>query len=290
VLLTGLVSSASSENGPVGQMSAGSSLAGGITTGPLAKVQPTVETPGALPVAKVEREDPSEDLKRLLSGNLSLTLRLCRALFEHLLGFAALPGGQPGTASLVGDLTGGKEHSRSFLPTALFILGPEIDRDHVMAFMMEHGLFGMAMFEHLLQNRDYCEAFYSFRRLERAFMGSPTAEEAELRNRLDAFNAQFGGKPYGARIFEADGQDKAKVDAFLAAADLIEVLALTPWCISLNNAVFAAASNSIRSVSIIARHFERFSHGEVTKERTNQEIADHLLGFARQFSADLKAA
>ena len=41
---------------------------------------------------------------------------------------------------------------------------------------------------------------------------------------------------------------------------------------------------------IVARHFERFARGEETKVQANQEIADHLLAFARQFSADNKAA
>ena len=73
----------------------------------------------------------------------------------------------------------------------------------------------------MLQNRDYCDAFYAFRRLERAFIGSPGEEESRFRNRMDRFNAQFGGKPYDAKIFEADEQDKARVDAYLAAADLL---------------------------------------------------------------------
>jgi hypothetical protein len=51
-----------------------------------------------------------------------------------------------------------------------------------------------------------------------------------------------------------------------------------------------ASSNSIRSVSAIARHFERFSKGEATRDEANREIADHLLAFARQFSADSKPA
>jgi hypothetical protein len=34
----------------------------------------------------------------------------------------------------------------------------------------------------------------------------------------------------------------------------------------------------------------RFGRGEVIKDRANQEIADHLLAFARQFSADTKPA
>ena len=79
-----------------------------------------------------------------------------------------------------------------------------------------------------------------------------------------------------------------KIDAYLAATDLLEAMALTPWCMSLNNAVSLASSNSIRSLSTIASHFERFGRGEVAKERTNQEISDHLLAFARQFSADTK--
>ena len=133
-----------------------------------------------------------------------------------------------------------------------------------------------------------CEAFQSFRRLERAFMGSPAVEEAQLRNSLDKFNAQFGGRPYGAKIFEAHEQDKAKIDAYLAASDLLEAMALTPWCISLNNAVSVASSNSVRSPSSIASHFERFGRGGVTKDQANREIADHLFAFARQFSADTK--
>ncbi len=239
---------------------------------------------------KAEREASLVDLKTLFSGNTPLTCRLFRALFEQMLGFA-LPSSAPrGVVSLADELTGSKEHSRSFLSTALFILGAEVDRDNLMSFMMQQGLFGVPIFEHLLQNRDYCEAFHSFRRLERAFIGSPAAEEAQLRNRLDKLNAQFGGKPYGAKLFEADQQDKAKVDAHLAATDLLEALALTPWCLSLNNAVSVASSNSIRSASIIARHFERFGRGEITKDRANQEIADHLLAFARQFSADTRPA
>ncbi len=205
-----------------------------------------------------------------------------------MLGFALQSGAPQGGASLVNDLTGSKEHSRSFLSTALFILGAEVERDHLMSFMMQQGLFGIPILEHLLQNRDYCEAFHSFRRLERAFMGSPATEEAHLRNRLDTLNAQFGGKPYGAKIFDADEKDKARIDAYLAAADLLEALALTPWCMSLNKAVSVASSNSVRSASIIASHFERFGRGEATKDRANQEIADHLLAFARQFSADSK--
>ena len=83
---------------------------------------------------------------------------------------------------------------------------------------------------------------------------------------------------------------KARIDAYLAAMDLLEAMALTPWCISLNNAVSVASSNSVRSVAVIASHFERFGCGEVTKEQANREIADHLLAFARQFSADTKPA
>ena len=167
-------------------------------------------------------------MKPLLSGNTVLTCRLFRALFEHMLGFASQGGTQQGTASLINEFTGSREHSRSFLSTALFILGSELDRDNLLSFMIEQKLFGMQIFEHLLQNRDYCDAFYAFRRLERAFIGSPGEEESRLRNRMDGVNAQFGGKAYDAKIFEADEQDKARVDAYLAAADLLEALALTP--------------------------------------------------------------
>ena len=46
------------------------------------------------------------------------------------------------------------------------------------------------------------------------------------------------------------------------------------------------ASHALRSASAIAGHFERFARGEVAKDPTNLNIADHLLAFARQFSAD----
>jgi hypothetical protein len=291
VLLSALVSDPNVENATVGQMDAGPHQGGAMAArSSPGWTRPKSETPAAPAEPRAGREAPLDDLRVLLLGNAPLTCRLFRAIFEHMLGFALQSSAPQAGVSLVSDLTGSKEHSRSFLSTALFILGAEVDRDHLMSFMMEQGLFGMPIFEHMLLNRDYCEAFLSFRRLERAFMGSPAAEETQLRNRLDKFNAQFGGKPYGAKIFEADQQDKAKIDAHLAATDLLEALALTPWCMSLNNAVSAASSNSIRSASIIAKHFESFGRGEITKDRANQEIADHLLAFARQFSADTKPA
>lgn len=252
--------------------------------------QPTGEPPVTSAQANVQPESALDSLHPLLSGNVTLTCRLFRALFEHMLGCAPRAGVSQGSVSLVNDLAGSKEHGRSFLSTALFILGAEVDRDNLMSFMMQQGLFGIPLFEHLLQQRDYCEAYFSFRHLERAFMGSSSAEEAHLRNRLDKFNAQFGGKPYGAKIFDLEEQDKATLDAYLAATDLVEAMALTPWCISLNKAVSIASSNSIRSVSVIASHFERFSRGELAREQANSAIADHLLAFARQFSADSKPA
>ena len=227
-----------------------------------------------------------ESLKPLLAGNLKLTCRLFRALFEHMLGFASPSIAQQGSATLINELTGSKEYGRSFLATAMFILGAEIDRENLMSFMLEQGLFGLQLFEHLLQNRDYCDAFYTFRKLERVFVGSPAEEEKQLRSRMDRFNEQFGGKPGDVRMFETNDQNKARIDAHLAAVDLLEAMALTPFNLCLNNAIAAAPSNTVRSMKILARHFERFADGTETKEQANREIADHLLAFARQFSAD----
>ena len=288
LLLTALAPEVNFENATVGPMGAGPQQGGAMAALTPGWAQHQSELPAAQAQPSAEQETRLDSLKPLLSGNTPLTCRLFRAVFEHMLGFASQSSAPQGGASLVNDLTGSKEHSRSFLSTALFILGAEVERDQLMSFMMQQGLFGMPIFEHLLQDRDYCEAFHSFRRLERAFIGSPAAEESQLRNRLDKLNAQFGGKPYGAKIFEADEQDKAKIDAYLAATDLLEALALTPWCMSLNKAVSVASSNSVRSASLIASHFERFARGEATKAQVNQEIADHLLAFARQFSADTK--
>ncbi len=251
--------------------------------------QSKTESPGASGRMNADPESTLQSLKPLLAGNSVLTCRLFRVLFEHMLGFASSSEDQQGSAALVNELVGSQEHGRSFLATALFILGAEIDREHLMSFMLEQGLFGMQIFEHLLQNRDYCDAYYTFRKLEKAFMASPAEEEKQLKDRLDGFNAQFGGKPYGAKLFEAENPDKTKVDAYLAATDLLEAMAFTPWSMSLSNALSASSSNSIRSIRILAGHFERFAHRDETKEQANQEIGDHLLAFARQFSADSKA-
>ena len=67
-------------------------------------------------------------------------------------------------------------------------------------------------------------------------------------------------------------------------------MALTPLSRCLNNSIATASSNAVRSMEIMTRHFERFADGEETKEQANKEIADHLLAFARQFSADNKTA
>jgi len=271
VLLTVLIDS--------GHFEKATAAPAGLNLGPTQRQQSNPDQEGAL-----------ESLKPLLAGNLALTCRLFRALFEHMLGFASPSIAQQGSTTLVNELTGSKEHGRSFLATAMFILGAEIDRENLMSFMMEQGLFGMQLFEHLLQNREYCDAYYTFRKLERVFVGSPAEEEKQLRNRMDRFNEQFGGKPGDARMFETGDQDKARVDAHLAAVDLLEAMALTPLNMCLNNSIAAASSNAIRSMKIMARHFERFANGEETKEQANKEIADHLLAFARQFSADSKAA
>lgn len=295
VLMTVLIDPAHFENAAPGQMGRTSLTAQPQAAARAAHSTATWAQPqNARPVTPTssnpEPATPLGSLVPLLSGNTALTCRLFRALFEHMLGFVSPASAQQGNVFLVSELTGSREHSRSFIATAMFILGAEADREHLMPFMMQEDLFGMPIFEHMLHNRDYCDAFLAFRRLERAFLGPPVEEEARLRRRLDRFNAQFGGEPCGAKIFEAEEQDKEKIDAYLAATDLLEALALTPWCLSLNKAISTASSYSIRSVAAIARHLERLSKGEATKDQANREIADHLLAFARQFSADSKPA
>jgi hypothetical protein len=236
------------------------------------------------------QQKPLQSLNPLMVGNRVLTFRLFRALFEHILGFASPSSAQQESAVLVNELTGNKGHGRLFLATAMFMMGAEIDRENLMSFMLDQGLFGMQLFEHLLQNRDYCAAYYSFRRLERAFVSSAAEEEKHLKLRVDQFNAQFGGNPCEEKAFEAVGQGKASIDAHLAALDLLEAIALTPLSMVLNNSMAADSTYCVRSLKIIARHFERFANGEETKEQANQEITDHLLAFARQFSADKNTA
>jgi hypothetical protein len=154
------------------------SSAGGTWTRPQSPAPPAEPRP--------EQETRLESLSPLLSGNPALSGRLFRALFEHMLGFTAESDAQQGSVSLVNELTGSKDHSRSFLSTAMFILGAEVDRNNLITFMMQQDLLGIPVFEHILENRNYCDAFHSFRRLKRAFVGMPAAEEAQLGNRLDA--------------------------------------------------------------------------------------------------------
>lgn len=236
-----------------------------------------------------ERDVPLDSLKPLLEGNAVLACRLFRVLFEHLLGSAAQTSAQQGGGLLVNELAGSKEHGRAFLASAMFVLGTEVDRENLMPFLLAQGLYGLPILEQLLQNREYCDAYYNFRKLERAFIATPAEEESQLTIRIDALNAQFGGKPCGTKLFEGNHPDKATADAHLAATDLLEALALTSWSLSLNNAVTIDSSHSIRSIKIIARHFEGFARGTETREQANKEIADHLLAFARQFSADGKS-
>lgn len=292
VLLTVLIDPAHFERATSGQtgLPSGTAQHQAATKAALSSgwAQPKAEPSNGRSQPKPELETSLDSLKPLLSGNAALTCRLFRALFEHMLGFVSQVNTQQGSALLANELTGSREHSRSFHSTAMFILGAGIDRDNLLSFMVRQGLFGMHVFEHLLQKKDYCDAYYAFRKLERAFIGSPAEEETQLRGRIDTFNAQFGGKPYGEKIFEAGEQDKARVDAHLAAADLLEALTFTPWCISLNKAISVASANCIWSLKTIARHFERSAGGEETKDQANKEIADHLLAFASQFSADTK--
>src|SRR5581483_7249302 len=137
----------------------------------------------------------AENLKPILASNPLLACRMFRVLFEHMLGFASAAGEQPG-ASVVNQIIGSRDHLKSFIATLVFVLGSAVDRDNLMSFMLEQGLFGMQIFEHLLYRRDYCDAMYSFRKLERAFAASAAEAEKELRDHIDTFNATFEGKPY----------------------------------------------------------------------------------------------
>jgi len=234
--------------------------------------------------AKKEAEHVLDNIKPLLTQNIPLTAKVFRALFEHLLCFAYVPGLlQPGVL-LLSELAGKREHGRSFLSSVLFILGNEIDQANLLQFMVEQGLFSLQTFELMLQNRDYCEAYYCFRKRERAFIQTPDEEETRLRARLDNFTAQFGGKPYKADLFDVPEPDKIKVDAYAAALDLMEALVLTPLSTCIQTAIAAGSLNCVRALSSIAAHFEQFGRGTIPKDHTNKEITDQLLAFAAQFA------
>ena len=269
-----------------GQAGAGHQQGGALAARASAPAPAKGESLATFPEPAAGPELPLDSLKPLLAGNTPLTCHLFRVLFEHLLAGASPAGVQASSVSLVNDLVVNKEQSRTILATALFVLGGEIDPANLMPFLMQQGLFGLPAFEHLVHGRNYCDAFYAFRHLERVFLASPETEETQLRSRLDRLNARLGARPCGERLFEVAIPDKAKVDSWLAAVDLLEAMALTPWSVGLRQAVSIDASHALRSASAIAGHFERFARGEVAKDPTNLNIADHLLAFARQFSAD----
>ncbi len=293
VLFNVLVNPGDSENSAAAQPSAYSGPAHqqtAVKTLAASWASPTATPSDARVSPGSAQESALQSLNPLLVRNMALTVRLFRSLFEHLMGFASPSIAQQESVALVNELSGNKAHVRSFIATAMFILGTEIDRENLMPFMLDQGLFGLQVFEHILQNRDFCAAYYSFRRLERAFAASPAEEEENLRRRVDQFGALFGGGPCDAKVFESACQDKVGIDAHLAALDLLEAIALTPLNVAFNNAMVADSTRGIRSLKIIARHFERFAKGEETKEQSNQEIADHLFAFARQFSGETKTA
>jgi hypothetical protein len=288
-----LINPGDSESTEAGQPSAYSGPAHqqtGVKTLAASWANPPAVSPEAKPASNLGQEIVLQSLSPLIAGNMVLTARLFRALFEHILGFASPSSAQQEGVVLMNELTGNKAHARSFLATALFMMGAEIDRENLMSFMLDQGLFGMQVFEHLLQNRDFYAAYYVFRRLERAFVASAGEEEKQLKLRLDQFNAQFGGSPCEANVFEAAGQGKASIDAHLAALDLLEAIALTPLSMVLINSIAADSTYSVRSLKIIALHFERFANGEETVEKANREISDHLLAFACQFSTESKTS
>lgn len=238
------------------------------------------------PPAKPASENALESLKPVLLNNLPLTCRLFKALFEHMLGFASPPGTQPTSSLLVNELTSRKEHNKIFLSTAVYILGLELDPDNLVPFMLEQDLLGIHIFELLLRNRDFCDAYYLYRRLERAFIGSPADEESQLRERIGRFSARFGEKPLNDAPLELTQEDKVRVNAHQAAIDLMEAMTFTPWRVSLVRAITQSPSHCHRSIKTIATHFERFAHGTESKEQANQEIARHLLAFSWQFLND----
>lgn len=235
-------------------------------------------------VTKKEGERPLENVKPLLTQNIQLTAKVFRALFEHLLCFAYAPGLLQSGTLLLSELAGKREHSRAFLSCVLFILGSEIDRANLLPFMVEQGVFGLQTFELMLQNRDYCEAYYGFRKRERAFIETPDEEETRLRLRLDSLTTQFCGKSYKADLFDVQEPDKVKVDAYAAALDLVEALVLTPMATCAQAAIAASTLNCVKVLNGIAGQFERFARGTVSKDHANREITDQLLGFAAQFA------
>lgn len=232
----------------------------------------------------VEPEMVLESLKPLLAGNLALTARLYRALFEQSLAITAPVTASSPTTSTTGEFNGSKEHGRCMMSTAMYVLGSAVAPEGLDAFMAEQGLFSLPLFEHLLQHQDFCDAFYSYRHLERAFIGTREAEEAFLQAKLALLTGTTLAASELPVILSQDVIDKATVDAHVAAADVLESVSLTALGISMRHAAAMDPSHLLQSLRRIAQIFltrGKFQDGKIL---ANQEIVDHLLAFGRQFA------
>lgn len=241
--------------------------------------------PNAAPAGNVaEPEMVLESLKPMLAENLPLTASLYRALFEQALAITAPVTASNAPTSSAGDFNGSKEHGRCMMSTAMYVLGSAVAPDGLDAFMAEQGLFSLPLFEHLLQHQDFCEAFHSYRHLERAFIGTPEAEEASLQARLALLTGIVPGTMQLPAIFTVETLDKDAVDAHVAAADVLEAMSLTALGISLKHAAAMDPLNVLRSLRCIASIFQNRAKAHDGKIHANQEIVDHLLAFGRQFA------
>ena len=86
--LAGLASNVSAESTPAVPVGVGAQSGDAMAALVPGRTQPRRQASDALAEPTPEREAPLDSLRPLLSGNASLTCRLFRAVFEHMLGFA----------------------------------------------------------------------------------------------------------------------------------------------------------------------------------------------------------
>jgi len=149
--------------------------------------------------------------------------------------------------------------------------------------MAEHHLLGVNLLEHKLLNRDYCNAYYQFRKLRRAFSSSAVEEEARLQVRVEKLLSQCGGSCTSKPLLEGGEVDKVDIDSWDAAIDLMEMLSKTVMNSCFRNAMKTDGDVCERLIRSLAMKFKEFANRQQPSEVVNRELGELLFAFGMQY-------
>jgi len=224
-------------------------------------------------------------IRQCLSTKPELGVRLFRVIFEFVLGTTSSVSIQSGALTHANELLGRRDVARVFLADAIYILGilAGFTPEEVTCFMAEHHLLGVNLLEHKLLNRDYCNAYYQFRKLRRAFSGPAEVEEARLKARVEKLLSQCGGSWTSKTLLEGGEVDKIHIDSCDAAIDLVEVLSMTVMSSCFRNAMKTDGDVCEGLIRSLAVGFKKFAYRQQPSEVVNRELGELLFAFGMQY-------